>query len=242
MDSTHFEDRTVIDNQGNRVGRISGVYLDDDTQVPQWGLIQTGLFGGKHTFVPLVGATMEGDEVRVPYDEAHIKDAPRIEADGELSVEEEAELTRHYGMGLSTEASNSGLVTGSPQPHVAGGEGGASMTLSEERMRVGTLRRPSELVRLRKTVVTEPVAQTVPLQHEEVRVEREPILDAEGAAEATIGEEEHEVTLSREEPVVEKTTVPVERVSLQKDVTAEEVEVTGEVRKESLEVDREPQR
>ncbi len=245
MDYSQYEGSTVVDKEGNKVGKISEVYVDQKTQAPQWGLIHTGLFGTKQTFVPLVGATPEGDELRVPYDKALISDAPRMEPDGELSVEEEAQLAQHYGLGLSMEQSDTGLLTGAPQPPArgaTGAEGDAAMTRSEEQVRVGTMRRPSELVRLHKTVVTEPVSQTVPLQHEEVRVEREPITDAEGISGGEIAEEEHEVTLSREEPVVEKTTVPVERVRVEKDVTTEEREVTGEVRKEQVEVDREPQR
>ncbi len=261
MDQTQYEGSTVLDTEGNRIGKISEVYVDEDTQEPQWGLIHTGLFGTKQTFVPLVGAARDGEDLRVPYDKARITDAPRVESDGELSVEEEAELARHYGLGLDTETSGSGLVTGE---RGAGGVGtadrgdmvdrddlgdrgdtvdrGEAMTRSEERLRVGTMRRPSELVRLRKSVVTEPVSETVRLQHEEVRVEREPITEGDGHTGGEISEGVHEVTLNREEPVVEKTTVPVERVQVGKEVTTEEREVTDEVRKEQIEVDREPQR
>ncbi|MBJ7607995.1 MAG: YsnF/AvaK domain-containing protein [Candidatus Dormibacteraeota bacterium] len=245
MDHTQYEGTTVLDNQGNKVGKISEVYVDDQTQAPQWGLIHTGLFGTKQTFVPLVGATPEGDQLRVPYEKSQINDAPRMEADGELSIEDEEELARYYGLGVSTEQSSTGLVTGGrpvPTTGATGAESDASITRSEEQMRVGAMRRPSELVRLRKTVVTEPVSETIPLQREEVRVEREPITEGGAVPGAEISEQVHEVTLSREEPVVEKTTVPVERVRVEKDVTTEEREVTGEVRKEQIEVDREPQR
>ncbi len=249
MDYTQYEGSTVVDTEGNRIGKISEVYVDEQTKAPQWGLIHTGLFGTKQTFVPLVGVNAAGEEITVPYTKDQITGAPRVEADGELSVEEEAELARHYGLGLDTQTSQTGVLTGAPTTGTApvadtrttGVEGDTGMTRSEEQLRVGTMRRPSELVRLRKTVVTEPVTQTVPVQREEVRVEREPITEGSAVTGTDISEDVQEVTLNRDEPVVEKTTVPVERVRLEKDVTTEEREVTGEVRKEQIEVDRDTQ-
>ena len=93
--------------------------------------------------------------------------------------------------------------------------------------------------RLRKYVVTENVTETVPVSREEVRVEREPITEAnvgnamDGPA---ISEEEHEVTLHAERPVVEKEAVPVERVRLDKKTVTDQETVT-EVRKEEIEVE-----
>jgi hypothetical protein len=91
--------------------------------------------------------------------------------------------------------------------------------------------------------VTENVQETVPLQREEVRVEPEPITDDNIDA-ATSGpeitEDEHEVTLHAEEPVVEKRTVPKERIRLDKDVHTDEETVTEEVRKERIEAEATP--
>jgi uncharacterized protein (TIGR02271 family) len=81
------------------------------------------------------------------------------------------------------------------------------MTRWEERLRVGTEQAEAGRVRLRKYVVTENVTQTVPVSHEEVRLEREPITDAsrgQAMTGADITEEEHEVTLHAERPVVAK--------------------------------------
>ena len=114
------------------------------------------------------------------------------------------------------------------------------MTRSEEELRVGTREPESGRVRLRKYVVTEEVQQTVPVRREEVRVEREPITDA-NVDQATTGpeisEEEHEVVLHQEEPVVEKRAVPKERVRLDKDTITEEEQISEEVRKEQIDVD-----
>jgi uncharacterized protein (TIGR02271 family) len=115
-----------------------------------------------------------------------------------------------------------------------------AMTLSEERVNVGTQQVEAGRARLRKYVVTENVTQTVPVSHEEVRVQREPITDAnvgnamDGPA---ISEEEHEVTLHAERPVVDKEAVPVERVRLDTETVTEQETVSEQVRKEQIEMD-----
>src|SRR3712207_5794568 len=115
-----------------------------------------------------------------------------------------------------------------------------AMTRSEERLNVGTRSEEVGRARLRKYVVTENVTETVPVSREEVRVEREPITDAnignalDGPA---ISEEEHEVTLHAERPVVEKEAVPVERVRLDKETVTGQERVSADVRKEEVEVD-----
>jgi len=115
-----------------------------------------------------------------------------------------------------------------------------AMTRSEEQLRVGTEREQVGRARLRKYVVSEQQQMTVPVEREEVRLEREPITDANvGAAMSgpDISEEEHEVTLHAERPVVDTETVPVERVRLDKEKVADQETVGGEVRKEQIETD-----
>ena len=123
---------------------------------------------------------------------------------------------------------------------MSGTETDEAMTVSEERLRVGTEKRERGRAWLRKYVVTENVTKTVPVSHEEIRVEREPITDANvGAAKSgpDIGEEEHEVVLHEERPVVEKDVVPTERVRLNKETTTHDENVSGEVRKKKVDTD-----
>lgn len=115
-----------------------------------------------------------------------------------------------------------------------------AMTRSEERMTVGTTSQETGRARLRKYVVSENVTQSVPVTREEVRVEREPITDANAGKAMdgpAISEEEHEVTLHAERPVVEKEAVPVERVRLDKTTVTEQEQVSADLRKEEIEVD-----
>jgi uncharacterized protein (TIGR02271 family) len=118
-----------------------------------------------------------------------------------------------------------------------------AMTRSEEELRVGTQTREAGRARLRKYVTTETQQVTVPVQREEVRVEREPITDANLDAATggpAISEEEHEVTLHEEEVMVDKRAVPKERVRLDTETVTEERQVSDEVRKEQIQVDADP--
>jgi uncharacterized protein (TIGR02271 family) len=239
--------RDAVDSDGSKIGSIDEVYMDADTGKPEWLAVKTGLFGTKVSFVPIAEARESDGDVRLPYDKQQVKEAPNAEADGELSQEEEANLYRHYGLDYSEARSDSGLPEGTSGREPVGRDTSGpttddAMTRSEEELRVGTTERERGRARLRKYVVTEEVQKTVPVQREEVRVEREPITDAnvgDATAGPEISEEEHEVTLHEEEVVVEKRAVPKERVRLDKDTVTEDQTVSEEVRKEQIEVDGE---
>jgi uncharacterized protein (TIGR02271 family) len=241
-----FRGRTMLDRDGDKIGKIDDIYEDKQTGQPEWALVNTGLFGTKKTFVPLRGASPVGEDVRVPVEKAHVKDAPGIDADGELSETEERELFTHYDLGYETDVDASTGnghdvdVDASTGRDVSGRTTDDAMTRSEEELRVGTERREAGRARLRKYVVTETEERTVPVRREEVRVEREPITEGnvdqalDGPA---ISEEEHEVVLHEERPVVDKEVVPKERVRLTAEEHADEETVSEELRKERIETD-----
>ena len=251
MELTHaydFHNRTLIDCDGEKIGTVDELYSDADGGQPEWALVQTGLFGMKRSFVPIKDATASGEEVQVPVRKEQVNEAPKVDPDGELSEAQERQLFEHYGIPYTTEGSTTatgapGTVTGAPGTSAGDRSSGSdeAMTRSEEELHVGTAQRERGRVRLRKYVVTEEVQTTVPVRREEVRLEREPISEANVEA-ATSGpdltESEHEVTLYEEEPVVEKRTVPKERVRLEKDTITDEREVSEEVRKERIETER----
>jgi uncharacterized protein (TIGR02271 family) len=207
--------------------------------------VHTGLLGKRSHFVPLRDAGAQGEDVRVPFDKGTVKDAPSIEPEGELTQEEEAQLYSHYGLEYSEERSDSGLPEGGADRETTGEDTSGpttddAMTRSEEEVNVGTTRRESGRARLRKYVVTEEVQTTVPVQREEVRIEREPITDGnvdQALDGPEISEEEHEVVLHEEQPVVEKRVVPKERVRMDKEVVTDEAQVSEQVRKERIDSD-----
>jgi sporulation protein YlmC with PRC-barrel domain len=97
VETSEWRGRTVVDSDGHRIGRLEDIYLDALTGRPEWGLVSTGLFRSKRVFVPLDGAVADYDELRVPFDRSHVRDAPGIEPDGRLSRTDEASVYRHYG-------------------------------------------------------------------------------------------------------------------------------------------------
>jgi uncharacterized protein (TIGR02271 family) len=235
---------TLLDSNGSKIGTVEEIYLDKQTDQPEWLTVRTGLLGTKGNFVPLAQAEMEGTDVRVPYSKDEVKGAPSVDASGDLSQSEEAELYRHYGLEYSEAPSDSGLPTGTTRTagdavgrDTSGPTTDNAMTRSEEELRVGKAVGERGRARLRKYVVTEDVTESVPLQHEEVRIEREPITDSnvdKAMSGGDITEEEHEVVLHEEQPVVEKRAVPKERVRLTKDAITEDHEISEELRKEQI--------
>jgi uncharacterized protein (TIGR02271 family) len=299
-----FRGQDLWDTSGDKLGQIEEIYLDAETNEPEWALIHTGLFGTKRTFVPIGQATESDGNLTVSFDKATVKDAPQVEANGQLSQQEEAELYRHYGLDYGHDRSDTGLPEGGGatgwsgsdrdrdagttgtlgrdsdtsaafdrdastsgdfdrDTHTAGTAGtfdrdtdasgtvgrdtsgpttDDAMTRSEEELSVGTREREAGRARLRKYVVTDEVTETVPVKREEIRLEREPITDAnvdDALSGPELSEEEHEVVLSQEEVVAEKRVVPKERVRLDKDVEIEQQTVTEDVSREEIEVDDE---
>ncbi|WP_139206967.1 PRC-barrel domain-containing protein, partial [Geodermatophilus poikilotrophus] len=92
----------IYDADGDKIGKVSEVYLDDETGRPEWATVHTGLFGTKETFVPLAQAELSGEGLRLPLGRAQVKDAPKVDTDGHLSPQEEQELYRYYGLGSGT--------------------------------------------------------------------------------------------------------------------------------------------
>jgi uncharacterized protein (TIGR02271 family) len=235
--------RDVIGSDGDKIGTVDEVYLDTATGQPEWVSINTGLFGLKSSLAPIEGARPEGGSVQLPYTKEQVKDAPGVEPDQELNDSEERALWSHYGRDY--EAGYDSTAGEDREPvgrDVSGPETDSAMTRSEEEVRVGTREREKGRARLRKYVVTEQVTQTVPVRKEKAVLEREPI--TEGNVDAAmdgpaISDEEHEVTLSEEEVVVEKKAVPKERVRLDKETVTGEEQVSEEVRKEQIEAEGE---
>ena len=248
-DAYTWKDRDIIGSDGEKIGRIKEIYEDRNNGKPEWALVSSGLLGMRSHFVPLAGAEPNGEGVRVNTTKDHVAAAPGVEADGELSEAEERALFEHYGVPYTAEGSTT--AQGGPAEGAGGQDAGGgrdvsgpttddAMTRSEEELRVGTTQQERGRVRLRKPVVTEHVQTTVPVQREEVRLEREPITDAnvdQALDGPEISEEEHEMVLHEEQPVVEKRAVPKERVRLEKDTVTEERQISDEVRKERIESD-----
>ncbi|PNG20271.1 YsnF/AvaK domain-containing protein [Streptomyces cahuitamycinicus] len=233
-------DHPVHDARGDKIGNAGHVFFDDVTGEPEWVSVRTGLFGTSESFVPIHDAALVEDHLEVPYAKDQVKDAPNVDVDagGHLSEQEEQSLYQYYGVDWDAGRTDAhSRTSGTDQ---ATGTADDAMTRSEEEMHVGVERREAGRARLRKYVVTEEQQYSVPVRHEEVRVEREPITDANrdtAMSGPDITEAEHDVTLHEEQPVVETRAVPKERVRLSTEEVTEEETVTGEVRKERIETE-----
>src|SRR3954447_18024179 len=207
-DVLSWRGQDMLDADGDKIGKIDEIYLDAETDRPEWAVVTTGLFGTKQTFVPIGDATPSGDGIRVPFEKATVKDAPKVDPDGRLSQSEERELYQHYGRDYSEFSGpggsgvrerdttrdtdrgdvrsgdvrsgdvRSGDERGGPGGDLSGPNTDDAMTRSEEELRVGTTEREAGRVRLKKYVVEDEVTESVAVRREEVRVEREPITDA----------------------------------------------------------------
>lgn len=264
---------TAYGSDGDKIGKVEQVFLDDNSGEPTFLTVNTGLFGAKENFVPVKGARQDGDRVVLPYTKDVIKDAPKVDADQHLSPAEEEELYRYYELNYNddrtagtdrdrtTAAAGTAGVAGTAAADrgvadrdvadrdrdavnqdrrdvaaTAGDE--ASVVRHEERVNVGTQEREAGHARLRKYVVTDHETVDVPVEREEVTVERTPINDTNARVDnGTIGEEEVDVTLHEERPVVQKEAVAVEEVGLNKQTVQETQRVEADVRKEQVDVE-----
>jgi uncharacterized protein (TIGR02271 family) len=243
----------VYDLNGEKLGEVKNVYYDDVTGRPEWLSVKTGLFGTRSSFVPIHGSSIHDDaDLWLAYDKDVIKGAPNVDDEEYLSPEQEHELWTYYGYDYNAASPDFGygVTYASPRadtdyPYAPKDRGDLAVARdevirSEEQLRVGTTTAETGRVRLRKYVVTSPQTVQVPVSHEEVRVEREPIVGEPVPGEITgLGEAEAEVVLHEERPVVTKETVPVERVALEKDVVTDTESVTEEVAKEEVEIEGE---
>src|SRR3954471_19138129 len=201
QDIETWRGRTLVDRDGDKIGKVEDVYLDRQSGEPEWVAVKTGMFGSNVSFVPIHDPSTAGDALQVAYAKDQVKDAPNVDPDGELSPEEERRLYSHYGRGDYDEWSGNsedrteatlgrgerfgdgdrdfdGDASGTVGRDTSGPTTDDAMTRSEEELAVGTQRRETGRARLRKYVETENVQQTVRGRREGAGVGGEPITDA----------------------------------------------------------------
>jgi len=224
----------VYSSDGDKIGSVEEIFVDEETNQPEWIGLGTGFLGTKRVLVPVQGAERRADGYYVPYSKDQVKETPDIDSD-EISQETEAQLYSHYGLGYSERRSDTGLPEGAPPSTGRTATGEGEVVRTEEELRVGKRETEAGRARLRKWVETEPVETDVELRRETARVTREPIDQPVSGAE--IGEENVEVPLREEEAVVQKETVAKERIGLEKDVDTTRETVSDELRKERVDVE-----
>ncbi|MGW0960864.1 PRC and DUF2382 domain-containing protein [Streptomyces gelaticus] len=138
-ESGELDGLTVYDTDGEKVGSVGRVYVDDNTGRPDWITVKTGLFGMKESFVPLAGARRVGSDLHISHPKDRVKEAPRVDADAHLSVAEEEELYKHYGLARNTTAKLGGRTdTGTTDMGAAGAAGTGRTSGSDKPAMTGT--------------------------------------------------------------------------------------------------------
>lgn len=211
--------RRVITADGEDLGCPDKALYDDTTGRVEYVGVKTGWFSKK--YAPIRGARFDTDAIVLPYTKDQLKDAPDVTGD-DFSDDNWQSYDSYYSRyDRDTDRYDDDTEQ--------------SVTRKEEELQVG--KRPVEAgrVRLRKWVETEPVDMDVQLRQETARVTRERI--DEPAGDHDFQEEEVEVPLRGEEPMVQKQTVAKERVGVAKDVRTDTETVSDKVRKERVEVE-----
>jgi len=227
----------VYDSTGDKIGSIDQLYLDDKSGQPEWLTVSTGWFGASTQFVPISGSSVHDDGLKVPYTTDHIKDAPSVDADQHLDADQELKLYGHYD--LDYKATDHEKTYGGRERPDEGYDYNASdaeVTLSEEQLEVDKVQQTAGVVRLRKYVVEEDVNITVPVKRQVARIVRTP---ATGTAPGAISADDvvEEITLQKEEVVVDKKVVPMENVAIETETVTDQRQVSDTVRREEVEVD-----
>lgn len=101
---------TAYDRDGDKIGNVGQVYVDDRTGRAEWVTVKTGLFGMKESLVPLSGARRTGEGLHVAHPKETVKDAPRLDADEHLDAAQERELYEHYGLTGAGAGMSSGMA------------------------------------------------------------------------------------------------------------------------------------
>lgn len=202
---------TAYDVDGDKVGGVKDVYVNDTTGQPDFVSVNHGLFGGGDSIVPLRGHTLRDGELHLAFPKDRIEDAPDLDENGHLTTEDQDAFYRHYGLEntedvTTYETGNRFAETGAAGAAGAGAGYAAGertdvdterrdvadadrrdvadngeIVRSEEQLNVSKDRVETGEVRLRKYVVNETETVEVPVEREEVRVVREPITDADRA-------------------------------------------------------------
>lgn len=237
----------VTDSDGLAIGTVEQVFRDDVDRTPSWARIRSAR--GFH-FVPLAGSKMtSAGGLCVPFDSRKILGEPHIRVDRHMSVDQEEQLRRYFGMRVPAQPTRAFARPREarapearprearvPQARGDHGEAGNAWVIrSEERITVNVETRECGRVRMRKYVDAEPVKQTVRVFREEVEIERVPLSEGDQIT-GDLAESEQEVILHEAYAKITKETVPVERVRLSVRKVEEDATVTDEIRKERIEI------
>jgi stress response protein YsnF len=252
------------DRDGNALGTITAVFLDDVTRRPTWVGLTDELHagpGGVPVIAPIQDADFSDGRLRLAVTADDVRTAPRALYPDRLTPDEETVLREHYrhssaraATGTRTATDTVTIPAAEPAPRTtpdpaAGTATDGAMTRSEEQLAVSTVVEPWARAVLRIEEVTEEVMVPVTITRQQARIEYLPLsrtgdvptgrdLAPAGAARPT--STSGWVTLYAEQPAVTLERRPVERVRLSTEWATGEVAVSGQLRREQIELTETP--
>ena len=236
-----FADYEVYDPNGEKIGKVDDLFVDESDQ-PEYIGVKMGFLGTSSTLIPWDAVSNiddEGRTIEISVEKETAKNGPAFDDDREITPEFENQVYSYYGLQRAESTEEPGAYE-AYQGSETTGEDELRVQRTEEELRAGTAEREAGGVQVRKRVRTDREQVEVPTRREEVTVDRVPV---EGeASEAEIGEEEIRVPLTEEEVVTEKCPVAKEEVRIRKDVVEDTEVVEEDVRREEVDVDDQSER
>ena len=89
---------TAYDKNGEKLGDVNEVFVDDQSGQPTFVEVNHGLFGMNSSLVPLRGHDFSGDDLKLGFSKDRIKDAPDFDSDKPLTPEAQSDIFKHYGL------------------------------------------------------------------------------------------------------------------------------------------------
>jgi hypothetical protein len=101
--------KVLIDCDGAKIGKLQDVYVDTETETPQFATVKEG-FPNRHlTFVPLAGVEVGPNDLRATVTKEQVRAAPDLEMHGEeLSQADESTLYHHFELNYTPPDTDSG--------------------------------------------------------------------------------------------------------------------------------------
>src|SRR4051794_3802599 len=132
-DYSAWTGRAVLTADGDRVGAIEVIFLDEATAAPERALARAE-YGGGSALIPLPGPSAEDQAGRPEPARARLAAAPGMDVDETLGVAAERRLYEHYGLAYAQEESSTVLPEGQA-PSESGAEPAPPPTEERPRLR-----------------------------------------------------------------------------------------------------------
>ena len=87
---------TAYDKDGDKLGAVKEIFVDDETGQPAFAEVGHGLFGMSSSLVPMRGHRFSGEDLQLAFSKDRIKDAPDVGTDEHLTREDQQRVWDHY--------------------------------------------------------------------------------------------------------------------------------------------------